>query len=261
MEKLILLYILFEAIMASTLRKLYPRDRAYWVNALVALGTAAYGLYQANKQEKKADSLKASNYVPPGIKEAELNARIDSSAQPAGYARGLEKLRQGTASAISAAKQIGGTPGRIQQAAADADSREKELIKDLEVNNEMFRRERRRDLNRVLEIRGAFEKESYNALNAAKSALYGASAQNKYNAITTGAEGLVYSLPDSAIDSNLSDVTGLGSDTVTATKAPATTGYLYGQNFGKPRGLTRFQNMKLSPYEEAVLRSRGQYNY
>ncbi|MGC3945364.1 MAG: hypothetical protein QM762_12760 [Chryseolinea sp.] len=169
------------------------------IPALVALGTAAYQWYQSDQQKKKAKKLKPSNYVPPGTEEALTNARMDATAQSPGYARGLEKLRQSSATTIANAKRVGGNPAAIQQAVADTDAREKEAIKDLQVSDEAFRASNRKDLNRQLQIKAGYQKDSYDAYNASKSALIGASQQNKYNAITQLGEGVINSLPDSAI--------------------------------------------------------------
>ncbi len=168
------------------------RNKLCFIPALIALGTAAYGLYEADQQKKKAAKLRARNLVPPSINELEANNRLASNSTVSpGYARGLEKLGQSTSTAVQNARLIGGSAGQVQQAAGDADARQKEATKDLMVNNEQYRLAARQDLNRTLQIKGGYEKEASDELAAAKSALTGAAKQNTYNAITGLAEGAV----------------------------------------------------------------------
>lgn len=201
MDKIILLCVLLWIFTEYALRdwkKKHLFNKLCLVPALVAAGTALYGLYQSDQQKKKAKDLKPSNYVPPALREAEATARLESSAPASAmYLRCLEKQRQISASTVNNIKKIGGTPGQIQQSVSDADAREREASKDLEVNNEQFRLARKQDLNRTLQIKGGYEKQSYDDANAAKSALMGASKQNQYNALTTLGEGLVNEYYDS----------------------------------------------------------------
>ncbi|HEY0770247.1 MAG TPA: hypothetical protein VGD31_07915 [Sphingobacteriaceae bacterium] len=171
------------------------------IAALVALGQAGYQYAQARKQDRLADSLKHSNYVPPSVEEAVSNTRREANATSGPYMkRGLEKLRTSTADTVARAKRVGGSAGQVQQAIADADQREKELIKDLEVSDAAYRGQKRQELNQNLRLKGNYESMSRDAHNAAKSALRGASSQNKYNAVSNLAEGLIYSAPDSAFE-------------------------------------------------------------
>lgn len=258
MEKT-LIFLLFASFISSYWLR---RDRAYFVPivALAGLASSAYQMYQAKKQRDQAAKLTNSNYIPPAVREAEASARIDANATASpGYLRGLERLRQSSAASVNAAKSIGGTSGQIQQAAANADSREKEMIKDLEVNNDSFRLSRRQDLNRLLQVKGEYQQKSQDALNAAKSALTGAADQNTYNAITVGAESLIYGAPDSMISKPTRASAYDGTEA--AVSAPA--GYVgmpsvRGYSPARPStGLSRFRQMSYSPYEMAILRSQG----
>lgn len=218
------------------------------IPALVALGQAGYQAYQAGRQRKMANSLRPSNYMPRSLSEAESVARADANATVSpGYTRGMEKARQISASTIDAAKRIGGNTNRIQQAVADADVREKEIAKDLEVNNEQFRSAKRRELRDVLSSKAGIEKSNYDAYAASKSALTGAAMQNEYNAISGAAEGLIYSLPDNAISPS---TTGTNSSSTTSTSSAL-------GRFGAGRGPYRYRSMRYTPYEESYLRSKG----
>lgn len=144
--------------------------------------------------------MKPSNYVPPGLLEAESNARINANSLSPGYARSMELLRRSTANTIDASKRVGGTMATIQQSVADADAREKSTLRDLEVNENANRISSRNHLSNILMNKGAYQKESQDNYNAAVSALKASSAQNQYNAITGFGEGIVRSLPDSYFD-------------------------------------------------------------
>lgn len=190
--------------------------------AAIAIAQAAYQAYKANQQKKMADKLKPSNYVPNSVREATDMARMDANATMGPTTkRGLEKLRQSTATSVENAKRVGGSPGQIQQAVADIDAREKETIKDLQVADSVDRYNRRQDLGRNLQVMGQYERMSRDAYNAAKSALRGASEQNKYNAVTNAGEGIMYSLPDNSFSSTTTGQAGLST---TATRAMADTG-------------------------------------
>jgi hypothetical protein len=259
MEKLFILILIADMIVAM---RFLPRDKAYFlpIAALASLGVSAYSAYQAGRQRKKANELKPSNYVPAGVAEAEANARMDANAAVApGYLRGLESLRVGSANTIEAAKRVGGSAGQVQQAVADTDQRQKEMEKNLAVNNEQFRLQRRQDLNQALRVRGQYEQKSADDYNAAVSALKGAASQNEYNAVSGAAEGLIYSAPDSMISPDAGAPQAAGG--VSASSSPYL-GYPSFRGYSAPRtrtGLSRFQNLNLSPYEIEVLRQQGLY--
>lgn len=150
-------------------------------------------MYQGHKQKKMADNLKPSNYVPPSVKEAIATSRMGVNANAPGYARMMDRLKTSSANTVARASRISNNPAQVQQTVADTDAREKESIKDMEVANEGFKNENRNRLTQLLGMQGGFEKASMDAFNSAKSALLGASMQNKYNAITTLGENLIYS--------------------------------------------------------------------
>jgi len=203
MVQLFILLILIDALLSTILPRRYFHRKFFVIPALIALGTAGYQYYQSRQQEKKAKKLKPSNYVPASVNEAIASSRMAASSQSPGYNRGLEKLKISSANTIDAAKRVGGSSTQIQQAVADTDAREKELVKDLQVSDESFRNSNRNNLNNLLMTKGAYQKDSFDAYNATKSALLGAAAQNKYNAVTTLGEGVVNSLPDSAFESKV----------------------------------------------------------
>jgi len=163
--------------------------------AVMAAAQAGYGLYKSHQQKKAAKKLKDSNYVPTAVEEAVQSSRLQSNATSPEYQRGLEKLKQSSANTISTSKRIGGTAGQMQQSVADADAREKESIKDLSVAASATKAQSRGELQNLLLTKGGYQKESRDAYNASKSALLGAAEQNQYNAITTGAQGLVAAFP------------------------------------------------------------------
>jgi hypothetical protein len=192
------------------------------IPALTSLATAGYQYYQGARQKKMAAKLKPSNYVPPSVNEAVSNARIESNATSPIVTRGLERLKTSTANSIENAKRVGGSAGAVQQAVVDADSREKEMTKDLSVKDAQYRAERKQELNQMLGIKGRYEKESMDAYNASKSALTGASMQNKYNAVTNLGEGIINSLPDSAFEvGGRKKASDTGTTDTQSTTAPA----------------------------------------
>jgi hypothetical protein len=167
------------------------------IPALLMAGQVGYQLYQAHQQAQAAKKLKQSNYVPSAVNEAITSAKIDSNASSPMYRRGLEKIGQSTARTLDAAKRIGGSSSSLQQSVTDADAREKEVLKDLEVSDASFRAQSKQNLQGLLMKKGQFQQQSKDAYDSAKSALIGASKQNVFNAITTGAEGAMNLLPDS----------------------------------------------------------------
>jgi hypothetical protein len=201
------------------------------IMAVMALAQAGYGMYKSQQQKKAAKKLKDSNFVPTAVEEAVQSSRLQANATSPEYQRGLEKLKQSTANTISSSKRVGGTAGQIQQSVADADAREKENIKDLSVAAAGTKAQARGELQNLLLTKGGYQKESRDAYNASKSALLGAAEQNQYNAITTGAQGLVSAFPGKtpttnpatgprAFNSNLSK--GLSGKGVTDERASLT---------------------------------------
>lgn len=163
------------------------------ISILANLGKAGYQFFQGQKQKQMANSLKPSNYVPPAIREAEASSRLQANASVApGYGRFLDRLQTDTANTIAGAARATRNPNQIQQAVMDSDARNKELIKDIEVNNQAWQAQNRDKLNRVLGIKGGFERDSWDAYNATKSSLLGASMRNKYNAVSGLAEAGTY---------------------------------------------------------------------
>lgn len=159
---------------------------------LTTLATSAYQKYQGDKQKKLAGKIKPSNYIPPSVQEAVAGARIDANASVApGYGRTVDKLR--TSSANTIARTMRGTKnaGTIQQSVADADAREKEVLKDLEVANEGYRANAKGRLNQTLGVQAGHERASFENYNQAKSALIGSSLQNKFNAFNGLTENLM----------------------------------------------------------------------
>lgn len=168
--------------------------------ALIPLALSAYQLYKGAEQEKKAKNLKESNFVPGSVREAVGSARMGVTGSNPAVTRGLARLKASSANTIAARKRIGGNAAQIQNTVMDVDAREKEAIKDLQVADASFKIDQQRNLEDLLREKGYYEKASRDAFNAGKSALIGAAEQNKYNALSTAAEGLVMAAPDSAFD-------------------------------------------------------------
>lgn len=191
------------------------------IPALVALGQAGYQMYQGQKQKKLAAGLSPSNYIPPSVQEAVAGARVGANASVMpGYDRVLDKLKTSSANTIARTSRITDNSGRIQQSVADADAREKEVIKDLGVNNEEFRLRNRDKLTELLGVQGGFEKASMDAYNQTKSALGGAAAQNQYNAITTLGENLIMGMSAGKKDGGIpTSIVGKTGDELTKTLA------------------------------------------
>lgn len=183
------------------------------IAALVAVGQAGYQAYKGHQQEKKAKKLKQSNYVPPALEEAIVSSRMEANSLSPGYNRAMERARRSTGNTLTSAKRIGGSASQIQQTLVDSDAREKEISKDIEVAESANRTMAKRNLQGLLVTKGGFQKQSKDALDAAKSALIGAGEQNKYNAVTNLAEGIVNSVPDNTISS---DGTSTGTKTTTS---------------------------------------------
>lgn len=161
---------------------------------LANVAKAGFQFYQGQKQKKMANNLKAHTYIPPAIQEAEANARMQAGSSVApGYDRFMDKLKTQSANTIAAASRSTNNPNVVQQSVMDADARNKELIKDIEVNNQSWRAQNMDKLNRTLGIKGSFEKDSFDDYNATKSALLGSSMQNKFNAVSGMAEAATYS--------------------------------------------------------------------
>lgn len=237
MEMVISFYILTEVALTLLFGKYIKKDKAYWGAALVGIGTALYSENKANQQRDKAKNLKPSNYVPPSVQEAVDNAKLASNSESPGYTRGVEKIGQSTANMINNIKKIGGNPSQIQAGVADADMRGKEALKDLAVSDAAFKASQRQNLNNLLMAKGGYEKSSFDAFSAAKSALLGAANQNEYNAFTQGLEGVAGSLPASAYTSN-------GSNT------NITSGGIIGQGQGP---LLTQGNGQLTPAQRAYI--------
>ena len=157
------------------------------------------GLVSGWMQNRAANRLKESKYIPSGVRESVTNARMGAMADSPMYTRGKEQLAQSTARTINTAKRIGGTGAQVQQAAADADAREKQMIKDLEVSNNAFKAGQRNELNRALSVESSYKQRNRDAFNAAKSALKGAAIQNVFGAINNAASGLIMSASDERI--------------------------------------------------------------
>lgn len=182
------------------------------IPALVALGQAGFQLYQGHKQKKMAENLKPSNYVPPSVKEAVASARLGANANAPGYGRFIENLKTSSANTVARASRISTNPAQIQQAVSDTDAREKEALKDMEVSNEGFKQQNQKYLASLLGVQGGYEKASMDAYNSAKSALTGASMQNKYNAITTLGENLIYSMGNKGLGMGNASIVGKKGD-------------------------------------------------
>ena len=189
MEKLILFSLLLNCFAACFLYKSF-RGKLLMPFPIIPLAIAAaqagYSLYKGHQQRKKAKKLRETNYVPPALEESIASSRLAAAASGPGYNRGKEQLGQSTTNAVNALRRTGGSAGAIQQAVADADARQKEGIKDLEVSDQAFKNQNRQTLNQQLGQKGMYQKESFDAMNAAKSALLGASEQNKYQAVQHG---------------------------------------------------------------------------
>jgi hypothetical protein len=206
MEIVLAFYILTEATLVFLFGKYIKKDKAYWGAALIGLVNAGYSKYQSDQQREKAKNLKPSNFVPASVQEGIDNAKLLSNSETPGYTRGAEKIGQSTANMINNIKKIGGNPSQIQAGVVDADVREKEALKDLAVSDSAFKANQRQNLNNLLMVKGGYEKSSFDAFAAAKSALLGAANQNQYNAFTQGLEGIAGSLPNSAYKTNSNSV-------------------------------------------------------
>ena len=221
-------------------------DKAYFIPALIGAGLAAYQMIQAAKQRKEAKNMKPSNYVPAAVREAEVSARMNANAQSPAAARGLERIRQSTANTISSAKRVGGSAASVQQAVNDADAREKESLKDLQVADSQNQADNRQRLQDILMAKGNYQQQSQDAYNSAKSALIGAAQQNQYNAVTNLGEGIINSLPENAISP------APAAAAVASTPKPAASGAL---QVGK-LGISSPKGRKLTPDQLQYLQQR-----
>ena len=186
MEKLILFLIVLECFLACLLYKRL-RGKLYFVQFLpliLAAAQAGYSAYKGHQQKKKAKKLRETNFTPAALEESLAGSRMAASASGPGYNRGKAQLGQSTSNAINALRRTGGSAGAIQQAVADADARQKEGVKDLEVSDQQFKNQNRQMLTQQLGQKAGYQKESFDSMNAAKSALKGAAEQNQYNAVT-----------------------------------------------------------------------------
>lgn len=154
---------------------------------------------QADKQKKLAENLKNSNYVPGAVREAtDIARRAANTPTAPGYGQAVDRARTATANAISRAERSSNNPNVVQQAVANADAAEREDMKDLDVQNQLYRERGRDRLTEALGAMGNYQQASRDAYNSAKSALKGAEMTNRYNAITTLGENLAYSMDGSA---------------------------------------------------------------
>lgn len=213
--------------------------------ALIPLALSAYQLYQGAQQEKKARKLKESNFVPGSVREGVASARMGVNASNPAVTRGLARLKASSANTINAAQRVGGTAAQVQSAVTDVDAREKEAIKDLQVADASFKIDQQRNLEDLLREKGYYEKSSRDAFNAAKSALIGASAQNKFNALSTAAEGLVMAAPDSAFGSK-----SLASGEPPVPEVPAAS--TIGMSTKSPVGSKPYSNLSPEQYKRLL---------
>ena len=156
----------------------------------LAAAQAGYSGYKASQQRKKARALKQANLVPNSVEEALANEKLRSTATSPEYLRGLEKLGQGSANAISQSKRIGGTAGVLQQQVADVDARRREGIKDLQIAEHGAKAQSRATVNELSLTKGGYEREARDQLDAAQSALRGAAEQNESAAVAAGLQGI-----------------------------------------------------------------------
>lgn len=146
---------------------------------------SAFQLVKGFSQKKKAKDLKPSNFVPPSVESAINMAKADSLRTTApGYGRTLEKIDAQNANAIDAARKVSSDASTLQASVSESDARRKEILKDIETENQQFQFRSRGDLMKWLGIRGDYEKMSRDSYDAAKSALEGAADQNIFNALT-----------------------------------------------------------------------------
>lgn len=246
MIHLLVLYTLIEAIVCFFIKDKL-KGRIYIWPLLFAAGSAAFGAYRASQQREKAKKLRPSSFVPGSLSEALSSARVDSNATSPGYLRGSEKIQQSTASNVDLAKRIGGNSSQIQQSVANADARQKDAIKDLEVYDASYRDGKKQDLRGLLLQKASFEKVNNDNYNAAVSALKGAATQNENNAISTLMEGAASSVGDgSNRAARLQDLQNQGK-----TLSKGQQGYLRRFNIkrgysNEARGLERFNQAGLS---------------
>lgn len=212
--------------------------------ALIPLALSAYQLYQGAQQAKKAKNLKESNFVPGSVREAVGSARMGVTGSNPAVTRGLARLKASSANTIDARKRIGGNAAQIQSAVTDVDAREKEAIKDLQVADASFKIDQQRNLEDLLREKGYYEKASRDSFNAARSALTGASQQNKYNALSSAAEALVMAAPDSAIGGG----TSLASGEPPATPNAST----IGMSTRSPVGSRPYSNLSPEQYQRLL---------
>lgn len=150
---------------------------------------------QAAKQKKLAKNLKKSDYIPPGVLEAEAIARQQANAtELPGQGRIEDNLEKQTANTLSAARRTSNDSASVMEQVQAADAKSKEVVGDLGVNLAEFKRKNQKDLQSTLERKGQYEKQNQDAYDAAKSALKGASSQNAFNAVSNAASaGLMLS--------------------------------------------------------------------
>jgi hypothetical protein len=152
----------------------------------LAAAQAGYSAHKASKQRKMANKLKQQNLTPQAVEEALASEKLRSTASSPEYLRGLEKLNQSSANALSQSKRIGGTTGQVQQSVADADARRREGIKDLQIADSGFKANSRANVQSLLMEKGGYQAEAREQKESAQAALRGAAETNEGQAVSHG---------------------------------------------------------------------------
>ena len=152
----------------------------------LAAAQAGYSAHKAAKQRKIAKKLKQADLTPQAVEEALASEKLRSTASSPEYQRGLEKLNQSSANALSQSKRIGGTTSQVQQSVADADARRREGIKDLQIADSGFKASSRANVQNLLMEKGGYQAEAREQKESAQAALRGAAETNEANAVSHG---------------------------------------------------------------------------
>jgi len=138
----------------------------------------------SQRQRKEISQLTKSGLQPATRESLAVSRGLANQTVSPEYNRGVQAMEKATANTITGAKSLLKNPADIQAVVGEADARTKEGIKDLNVKNQLFKLDNTRFYSNTLDKVGAQQQHNEDALNAAKSALTGASMQNSYNATT-----------------------------------------------------------------------------
>lgn len=138
---------------------------------------------KAIQQNVLAKNLKKSNYIPPGMTEAEAMARAASNAtQAPGQSVAEDKVDQQTANTTAAVRTAAKDSSTVLDKVQQADAISKSKKNDINAKAQEFKYRNQKSLEGTLKQKAQYQQNNENQYNAAKSALRGASDVNAFNA-------------------------------------------------------------------------------